>query len=417
MKLRELLERRTKIVEEMRAITNQPTGDGGDLSAEQSTRFDALKTELAGLEKNIERQQTLDEAERRMQGTPLHTSGDRQLDDELRRFSLLRAIAMQVPDLTTRVDCGRERELSQELAKRSGMAFQGVPVPMQVFEKRVTTGATGADLISTDLMAGQYIDSLRAALVIRRLGARVLSGLMGNVDIPKRTGSSTAAWVADNAAISATDGSFDKVSMTPKHVGARTEFSRNMLLQSSPDIEALVRDDFAAILARAVDLAAIQGGGSNEPVGILETPNLNTVADASTWAKVLQLIETVEMENAEGSAWLTDPRVVRKLRSTAKVSSTDSVMIMQSPNELAGYPLISSSIVPGGSLSPLGDGILIFGQWSDLLLGYWSVFDLLVNPYESTAYSKGNVQVRGIITADVAVRHIESFAASTDVTV
>jgi hypothetical protein len=70
-----------------------------------------------------------------------------------------------------------------------------------------------------------------------------------------------------------------------------------------------------------------------------------------------------------------------------------------------------------GPTSPSTDGILIFGKWSDLILGYWSVFDLLVNPYESTAYSKGNVQVRGIITADVAVRHVESFAASTDVTV
>jgi HK97 family phage major capsid protein len=411
------LEARAALVAEMRGYTSNPAGESGDLSAEQSAKFDAAKTKLEQVEKRIQRQQVLDDAERRMEGTPLHTSGDNKLDDQLRKFSLVKAIASQVPDIASRVDCGREREISQELSKRSGHQFQGIAVPMQVFEKRVTTTSAAGDLISTDLLSGQFIDSLRTALVIRRLGARVLSGLMGNVDIPKRTGSSTAGWFAENAAISATDASFDKVSMSPKHVGARTEFSRNMLLQSSPDIEALVRDDFAAILARAVDLAAIDGGGANEPTGVLSTSGLTTVADASTWTKVLQLIETVELENSEGTAFLTDPRVVRKLRSTPKVTSTDSVMIQQEPNSLAGYPLISSNIVPMGPTSPSTDGILIFGKWSDLILGYWSVFDLLVNPYESTAYSKGNVQVRGIITADVAVRHVESFAASTDVTV
>jgi hypothetical protein len=88
-------------------------------------------------------------------------------------------------------------------------------------------------------------------------------------------------------------------------------------------------------------------------------------------------------------------------------------MVMQDPNSLAGYPLTSSNIVPIETTNHN----LIFGKWGDILLGYWSVFDLLVNPYESTAYSKGNVSVRGIITADVQIRHIESFAASVDVTV
>jgi HK97 family phage major capsid protein len=354
MTLRELLERRSRIVEEMRAMTKAPAGEGGDLSADQATKFESFKTELAGVEKQIERQQLLDDAERRMQGTPLHTSGDRRLDDELRRFSLVRAIASQVPDLAGRVDSGREREISAELSKRSGMNFQGVACPIEVFhkplEKRVITssGASAGDLIATELMSGQFIDTLRNALVIRRLGARVLSGLMGNVDIPKRATSSTAGWFAENSAIPPSDATFDKVSLTPKHVGAITEFSRNMLLQSSPDIEALVRDDFAQVLAEAVDLAAINGAGGNEPTGLLQTAGLDTSVSMSTptWADVLSLIELVELANAEGSAFLTDPSVVRKLRSTAKVSSTDSVMIQMDPNSLAGYPLATTNQMP-----------------------------------------------------------------------
>ena len=132
-----------------------------------------------------------------------------------------------------------------------------------------------------------------------------------------------------------------------------------------------------------------------------------------TWEKVLQLIESVELENAEGSAFLTMPRVVRKLRSTPRVDDTDSRMIMESANSLADYPLASTNLVPGDSTG----GVLIFGNFADVLLAYWSTLDLLVNPYAETAYSKGNVQVRGIITMDVGIRHIESFSASVDVDV
>lgn len=416
-KITDLMEQRGKLVSDMRQIANSPKGGNGDLDADQTAHFERMKGELAGLEKRIERQQTIDDAERRMQGQQLSGTGDQHLDEALRGFSLRRAIASMVPDLSGAVDVGREREISQELARRSGRPFQGICVPMQIFEKRVTTTALpvagpGSNLISTDQRGDLYIDMLRSALVVRQLGARVLNGLVGNVDIPKLQASTTAGWFAENAAITASDAEFTKVQLTPKHVGARTEFSRNMLLQSSPDIENLLRSDFAQVLAAAVDRAAIMGGGDNEPDGLLDNSALDTTTSLSTptWANVLELIEKVQLADSEGSAFLTSPSGVKTLRSAAKVTGTDSAMIMESPRELAGYKCTSSNIVPVSS----NGSPLIFGKWSDILLGYWSSLDLLVNPYESTAYSKGNVQVRGIITMDVAIRHIESFAAALD---
>ena len=421
MKLKDLQERRALIVTEMRGLTEKPTGTAGDLSTEQSARFDALKGELDGVEKSIGRQALLDEAERRMQGTPLAGSGDVKLDDEMRGFSLRKAICSMIPDIAPHVDAGRERELSQELAKRAGRPFQGIAVPMAIFQKKleqrvVTAAGEAANIISTDMRGDLYIDALRARMVTRRLGARVLSGLVGNVDIPKLDASATAAWVADNAALVANDPDFNKVQLTPKHAGMITEFSRSTLLQSSPDIEMLLRDDFSKVLANTLDLAAIDGGGSNEPSGVLES-GLTKVAfgGGATWAKVLEIIEAVEEGNAEGTGWTTSPGVVRLLRSTAKVSSTDSVMIMESPRELAGYPLLPTQNVPRTVGSPQTGDALIFGDWTDLLIAFWSELDVLVNPYESTAYTKGNVQIRAMMTCDVAVRHSASFACSDDV--
>jgi HK97 family phage major capsid protein len=418
MKTKDLLERRGRIVAEMRQLTEAPAGDGGDLSSEQMTKFDNLKSELTALEKSIERQQLVDEAERRMNGERIAGTGDGKFDDELRSFSLRRAILSQVPGHSE--DCGRERELSGEIARRSGRSFHGIAIPASVFEQRVLTTALpaagpGSNIISTDYLGAQFIDHLRSALITRRLGARILSGLTGNVAIPRLKTSATTGWVAENAALSASDPAFDQVTLSPKHAGGIVEFSRNMLLQSSPDIDALLRDDFAKVLARAIDSAAIKGGGSNEPVGIISTSNVATVSMLTpTWTTVLQLIEAVEGSDAlEGSlGFAGNSHVTRKLRSTSKVATTDSVMIQESPDSLAGYPYVSSSLVPLDNNSPAEKTSLIFGNWSDLLIGFWSEFDFLVNPYESTAYSKGNILVRAMATCDVKLRHVESFAFS-----
>jgi HK97 family phage major capsid protein len=393
--------------------------------------FDSGKAELEKLERDIGRAEFLDAAERRMVGQPVTGTGDDRLDAELCSFSLVRAILTQVPGHN--VDCGRERELSAEVARRSGRTFQGIAVPMSVFhepiEQRVITtllpgGGPGSNIISTDLLGNQFIDRLRAALRVRQLGATVLAGLTGNIDVPRLKASATAGWVAENTAITPSDAQFEKVSLVPKHVGAITEFSRNMLLQSSPDIEQLIRRDFAGILAEQVDDVAIEGGAANQPTGILGTAGVGDVPMGAnggppTWIGVLGLIAELELDNAAGGAFLTNPKAVKKMRSTVKVATTDSVMIQEAPNSLAGYPLASTNLVPSDLTKGTSVGVcsaLIFGNFGDLLLGYWSELDVLVNPYESTAFGKGNILIRAMITMDVDVRHPESFAATKDMT-
>jgi HK97 family phage major capsid protein len=419
--LRAFLERRAAIAAEMRQI-NDAAGDN-DLTPEQRTKFDGLKAELDKLEERIARQSALEDAERRMQGQPIGGTGDRNLDRELRSFSLVRAIASQVPGLN--VDAARERELSQEIARRAGRPFQGIAVPTAIFhqpvEQRVLTttiGTAGGFLVQTDVDGAQFIDRLRAALTVRRLGARVLSGLQGNLTVPALASSATADWVAENAAITGSDHTFRAVNMTPKHVGAITELSRNMLMQPSVDVENLVRSDFAQVLADAVDKAAINGAGVGaQPAGILGTSGIGTVDMSTvTWGDILEFIADVETANSEGSAFLTNPKVVKLLRSTLKVSGDAAAgFIMEGPDSLAGYPCARSTNVPSTLGGSSDKSALIFGNWPDLMLGYWAELDILVNPYEATAYSKGNVKVRGMLTMDIAVRHAGSFAAATDI--
>ena len=426
MNLQAIREQRAAVVGKMRALLATAEQAKRNLTDAESAEFDKLKGEERTLTDQAGRAEAVAEAERRMSGTPA-SGQDRNFDAECRSFSLMRAIQAQLPNAT--VDAGREREVSAELARRSGRTAEGILVPLQVFEQRVfTTANPGAgpasNIIPTDYRPEQFIDRLRAAIIVRRLGATVLSGLTGNVDIPRLKASATAAWVAEDGALSATDPQTDKVSLTPKHCGALTEYSRNVLMQSSPDVEQLLRNDFAQLLAAALDTAAIKGGGSNEPTGILGTTGIGDVAMGTdggpiTWAKVIDLIAEVEIDNAAGSAFMTNSKVVKTARKTLVTATYGDRMVMSEANSLAGYPvgmtnLVPSNLTKGNSTSVCS--ALIFGDFSQLMIGYWSEFDLLVNPYESTAYTKGHVQIRGMLTADIAVRQAAAFAAIKDLT-
>jgi HK97 family phage major capsid protein len=253
------------------------------------------------------------------------------------------------------------------------------------------------------------------------LGATTLSNLVGNVDIPGLKTSATSGWVAENTALTASDPEFRKVSMTPKHVGAITEVSRNMLMQTTPDIEMLVRNDLALIIADAIDRAAIAGTGAGaEPRGILNTAgignlSMGTNGAAMTIDTAADLIGLVATLNAPETSrgFLT----TIKARVTAMKLKDGQGLPFGVPAVFKGERVEFSSNVPSNLTKGTGTNLsaAIYGNWSDLLIGYWSAFDLLVNPYESVAYAKGNVQIRAMMTADVAVRYVESFAAAKDI--
>jgi HK97 family phage major capsid protein len=231
--------------------------------------------------------------------------------------------------------------------------------------------------------------------------------------------------VAENAAITPSDTTQDQVSLTPKHVGGIVELSRNMIQQTSLDVARMVENDLTQLIAAAIDAAAIKGGGSNEPAGLLATGSgignvpLAAPGGVPTWDSVVALIAAVDVANALGGtlAFLTNGKAVSKMRRTLKTSAdTSSNFIMNDAATLAGYSLASTQNVPSNLTKGGGTALsaLIFGDWSQLLIGFWSELDILVNPYESTAYSKGNVQVRAMATADVAIRHALAFAAIND---
>ena len=357
-------------------------------------------------------------------------------DSEKSKYSLTRAINAAISGDWK--SAGFEAEVSNDIAKRMGKSTQGFFMPTNIpFAQRsgyavgtAGAGTTGGTLVATNLLAGSFIEVLRNKAKVLQLGATVLSGLVGNVDIPRQTGASNTFWVGENGTLTESEGTFDKVSLALKSIGTYSMISRNMLLQSTPDIEMLVRADLIAQLALGIDKAALSGSGSsNQPTGITNTSGIGSVVGGTNGAAItidhlIDLETAITSANApeDSLAYLANARTIgalKKLKSTTGSYLWNGAMAgatQGTPGEINGYPVARSNQARGDLTKGTGTNLseIIFGNWSEVLIGEWGVLEIMPNPYDATAYKQGAVLLRAMQSVDIAVRHAASFAVMSD---
>lgn len=356
-------------------------------------------------------------------------------EKEEKSYSMLRGIQACLTGDWSKA--GFERECSQEIARRSKKSPQGNSFFMPVRDLKVNYGqratyavgaaGTGGNLVETDLRAEDFIDALRNRAVVMQLGAQMLSGLEGNVDIPGQNAVTTTYWVGESGALTQSEATFRQVQLRPKTIGCLSRYSRLTLLQASIDIEQFIRRDFAAQMALGIDLAAISGTGlSNQPTGILNVSGIGAVVGdtngaAPDWADIVNLETEVAVDNADVNvcSYLVNAKTRGKLKRTEKFGSTNGDPIWEvsgMDGMMNGYRAACSNQVPGNLTKGTGTSLsaIIFGDFSQLIVGEWGVLEILVNPYGETDYSKGDVAIRAFQTLDIAVRYAQSFAAMTD---
>jgi HK97 family phage major capsid protein len=344
---------------------------------------------------------------------------------EVQRYSFVRAIAaMANPnDARAQQAASFELEASRAAAEKSGKASRGIMIPSDVMRRDLVVGTAtaGGNTVATDLLAADFITLLRNAMVLSGLGTRMMSGLVGNIAIPRHTSASTAYWVNEGVAPTESQQAFDQVTMSPKTLGAFTDISRKLLLQSSLDVEAMVRQDLATVLGLEIERAAINGSGTSpEPRGILQTAAVPTVSigtngGAPTWGHMVDMETQVAVGNAllGNLNYLTNARVRGKLKNTFVdgPGSGERVWVDGSVN---GYNAAVTNAVPSNLTKGTGTNLsaAIFGNFADLIIGMWGGLDLMVDPY--TASTAGTVRVVALQDVDVALRHPESFTRILD---
>lgn len=352
-------------------------------------------------------------------------------EKETRKFSLFRAI--EALNTGKWEKAGFERECSDALAAKAigaGLHVRGgVMLPVEVRQlhagasmlKRmmatrdmtVGTAANGGYLVGTDHRADEFIDVLRAQTMMGRLGARFISGLVGNFSAPKKTAGGTAYWLtSESTAITESQPTLGQLLMTPKNVGGYTELSHQVLQQSSPDAEAIAMEDLTATVANDVDAKGFNGSGSSgQPTGVLNTSGIGSVTGTSiAYAGIVEFQTDLASANAltENCAYVATPTVAGLLMQRQRFSSTDTPLWTGSmlQGQVAGFEAHGTTQVPAGTL--------LFGNFGDVIIGEWGVMELTVNPFAN--FAAGIVGVRVWATVDIGVRRAGSFSAASSVT-
>jgi len=329
-------------------------------------------------------------------------------DKEKREFSFVRAInALAHPNSKeAQRAAGFELEVSRAAQEKSGKEARGILIPADVLgygRRDLTVGSAsgGGDLVATDLMSDSFIDLLRKSLVLQQAGANVMTGLQGMVAIPRQSGGATTYHVAESGAITESQLTVDQVTMQPRTIGALTDYSRRLLLQSSIDIENLVRRDLAQQIAIEVENQAINGTGTGSyPLGFLNVTGINTESGVAAFSDYVNAEAALSTDNALfGSlGYLMNSALRGTLKTTEKASGTNGIFVYEGDGTINGYPAYVSNSMPNSTA--------VFANFSDIMIGFWSGLDIMVDPYTGSA--SGTVRVVAMQDYDVAIRHPES---------
>lgn len=342
-------------------------------------------------------------------------------DKEVGRFSLMRALRFLAnpTDASARKAAAFEIEVSEAAQTTLKRSAQGILVPADILDAQgfarsqtVGTAAAGGNLVGTTHLESSFIEMLRKRSALSQLGVRTLTGLSGNVDIPRQTGGATAYWVGESQDPTTSGLTFDKVSMTPHTLAAQVPISRKALIQTSPGIEALVRDDLIRTMALAMDHCGINGNADTDaPDGLLDIAGINVVdtGTAITTGTGLQDF-LIDLESAiyANDADVMDMKylfnaTVRGLIKKLKDADGRPLNVMVD-GQINGYGSVMSNNAPAANV--------LFGNWSDFIIGMWSGLDLTVD--NAALAASGGVVLRAFQDVDFAVRHAKSFARAYD---
>lgn len=333
-------------------------------------------------------------------------------DKEARNFSFIRVIRALVDPTDRRAQeaAAFEFEASRAAAAKRGKDSDKFVIPTDVLTRALNTsttgtasGDTGGFGIATTLMAQSFIDILRNRATIMQLGT-VMGGLQGNIDIPKQVAAAQGYWVGEDEDATESNLDLGQISLSPKTVAAFSEITRKLMVQSSLDVEALVRADLAKALALTMDKAGYYGTGSaNQPLGIANQTGINAVNFAAvqpTFAELVEMETQVALDNADvASMAYVGNAAFRGHAKTALKFTGIAGTIWEPGNTVNGYRTEVTNQIETGDV--------FMGNFSDLLVAMWGGLELLVDPYSNS--KKGRLRVVVFQDVDFALRRTQSF--------
>jgi len=329
-------------------------------------------------------------------------------DEEIGKYSLIRAMnAFADGDWSK---AGLEREVNIALADSLKKEARGFFVPHDILLSGLQRGMSkgvagkGGELVETELRLDQFVDILRNKTVIARLGARMLGGLVGDLDLPKKVNGSNFYWLGEGENVTPSDFDLTTIPMTPKTIAGAIPVTRKLRKQAAKSVEAMIISDLIDGIAVAIDLAILSGSGTGaEPLGLLNQTGVPAITYPATG---MDFINAVLMETTaagynvdEGALAYLTSIAQRGAAKTKQVFDGTGERVWNSANEVNGHKALATNQMPADKW--------VYGDFSQIVVGMWGVLDLKPDPY-ALAGSDG-LMLRVFQDVDTAIRRKEAF--------
>ena len=433
-KIKALKEERGRLLGELSTLQTTIEKEARSMAESETNRLAEIEARLGAIKAEVETLEKLQNLAAQAAGHVASRSEEKEKSKMAQEYSFKRAMEMAITGRREGVE-GEFSSVGGDEFQRSGVSVSAhsIKIPSEVFKRDMTaTGGTSGSEggVNVQTSVGSIIDVLLPRTVLNGLGVQRLSGLVGNLDLPTASTVPSAGWNTENGTATEKSPAFSKITFSPKRLAAYIQVSNQLMLQSSNSIDGYVRNWLLNAMAQSLETAAIKGGGTNEPTGIIANSNVNVVyaggassnstnanGIAPVWADVVNLMKAVENSNAMGYAYLTNPKVKAALQTIPRQASGVEGNFIWSAGgaELNGYPVATTTLVPSnlskGTSSTLS--ALIYGAFDRMAVANWGGMELTVDPYSGATAGLTNVVLNAYM--DVNLLQPTAFAVCKDI--
>lgn len=388
----EIRDKQATLKDEAIEIINKAKSEIRELTEDELNTISKIKEQINALN------QQLEEIEKEMfaeSADKTNTKNKRSMN-----FSLIKSIR----DISNnkQLDNASQAVINAgaEEMRKAGLSYGGqIQIPVaELRANEVTVSSEGEDVVETTFT--NILEPLRAKNVLVKAGAKFMSGLVGDVQIPIMN-PSQVGWAGEIEEAADANVSFDNVKLTPKRLTAYVDISKQFLAQDSLDAEAMIKNDLLNAINTKLEstILGTDEGTATKPAGLFS----GLLTNFTTFEGVCELEAGVDNANVMGDcAYIASNKAKANLRNMAK--STKSTELVMEHGEIDGTPVYNTSNV-GAEYG------VAYGDWSNLVIGQWGGIDLTVDPFSQA--TKGCVRVTVNFYVDAKVVRPNTIVAAT----
>lgn len=376
MTLKELREKRAKLIKDARAILDKAGTEKRAITTEEQTEYDRIFAEADGLRQSIDREERQREAERELEES-LGAGDDEQRSNDRRTGR------------NGGEDRGRQ-DAANALVMGAFRSFLRGEVPTEgLTELRALSAGVnteGGYIVVPEVFITSLIQNMDDEVIVRQLATIIPMSNGASIGIPTLDSDpADADWTVELATGSEDSSmAFGKRVMQPHPMAKRIKVSQQLLRTAALPAETLVRSRLAYKFGITQEKAYMTGNGEKKPLGLFtaSAAGIPTSRDVSagnaTTAPTIDGLINAKYSLKAGywnkASWIFHRDTMKEV---AKIKATDGSYIWREsardgePDRLLGRPIYMSEYCPNTLTT--GQYVGILGDFSH----YW-ILDSLI---------------------------------------